>query len=139
MRRGELLSVSSGDIDFARRTLLIQETKMGILAAVPLTRLASSTAKAIARRDEGVFPVTANAVRLAWEPLREREDLLACVFHDLRHVAMISGHREPQCSAAIHTCSPSWWPASCSAGVKTSRQPKPTRAQVRAMNADNST
>jgi integrase len=58
-----------------------------------------------------VFPVSGNAVRLAWERLRSRADLPGLRFHDLRHeavsrffemglnipeVAMISGHRDPR-------------------------------------------
>jgi integrase len=58
-----------------------------------------------------VFPVTANAVRLAWERLRRRAGLKDLRLHDLRHeavsrffeygltvpeVALISGHRDPR-------------------------------------------
>lgn len=58
-----------------------------------------------------VFPVTANAVRLAWERLRRRAGLEDLRLHDLRHeavsrffeygptvpeVALISGHRDPR-------------------------------------------
>jgi integrase len=56
-----------------------------------------------------VFPLTANAFRLAWDRLRARADLADLHFHDLRHeaishffeqgltvpeVALISGHRD---------------------------------------------
>jgi integrase len=65
----------------------------------------------MARTDERVFPVTPNAVRLAWERLRRRVGLEDLRFHDLRHeavsrffeygltvpeVALISGHRDPR-------------------------------------------
>ena len=56
-----------------------------------------------------VFPITANAIRLAWERVRRRADIDDLHFHDLRHeaisrffemglttpeVALISGHRD---------------------------------------------
>ncbi len=56
-----------------------------------------------------MFPMTANAVRLAWERLRRRAGITDLHFHDLRHeaisrffekglsvpeVALISGHRD---------------------------------------------
>jgi integrase len=56
-----------------------------------------------------IFPVKANALRLAWERLRRRAGVLDLRFHDLRHecvsrlfelglstpeVALISGHRD---------------------------------------------
>ena len=56
-----------------------------------------------------MFPITANALRLAWERLRRRAGITDLHFHDLRHeaisrffekglsvpeVALISGHRD---------------------------------------------
>jgi integrase len=58
-----------------------------------------------------MFPVSANALRLAWERLRRRAGVSGLRFHDLRHeavsrffekglnmpeVAAISGHRDPR-------------------------------------------
>jgi integrase len=63
------------------------------------------------RKDEWVFPVTPNAVRLAWERLRRRAGLEDLRLHDLRHeavsrffdygltvpeVALISEHKDPR-------------------------------------------
>jgi integrase len=63
------------------------------------------------RAGDNVFPVTANALRLAWERLRRRAGVSGLRFHDLRHeavsrffekglnmpeVAAISGHRDPR-------------------------------------------
>jgi len=60
---------------------------------------------------ERVFPITANAFRLAWDRVRERAGITNLHFHDLRHeaisrffekglnvpeVALISGHRDPR-------------------------------------------
>ena len=61
--------------------------------------------------DTVVFPVTANALRLNWERLKKRAEIVDLHFHDLRHeaisrffemgltvpeVALISGHRDPR-------------------------------------------
>jgi integrase len=58
---------------------------------------------------EHVFPISANAVRLAWERVRQRARIKDLRFHDLRHeaisrffeiglsvpeVALISGHKD---------------------------------------------
>ncbi len=60
---------------------------------------------------ELVFPITANAFRLAWERTKKRAGIADLRFHDLRHgaisrffemglsvpeVALISGHRDPR-------------------------------------------
>ena len=111
MRRGELLSIRWRDVDFAKNTVLIRTTKNGHPRRIPLTPDAQKTLQALPRRDDRVFPVTANAIRLAWERLRARAGVIDLRLHDLRHeaisrffevglsvpeVAMISGHREPR-------------------------------------------
>ncbi|WP_316173886.1 MULTISPECIES: site-specific integrase [unclassified Bradyrhizobium] len=111
MRRGELLSIRWRDVDFANSTVQILKTKNGHPRRIPLTPIALATLEGLTRSDERVFPVSANAVRLAWERLRTRAGLVDLRLHDLRHeavsrffefglstpeVAMISGHREPR-------------------------------------------
>jgi integrase len=111
MRRGELLAIRWRDIDFADRTVQILKTKNGHPRRIPLTSEAIRTLQSLQHLDERVFPITANAVRLAWERLRARSGLVDLRLHDLRHeavsrffeyglsvpeVAMISGHREPR-------------------------------------------
>lgn len=111
MRRGELLSIRWRDIDFADSTVHILQTKNGHPRRIPLTPKALTALRSLTRRDDKVFPVTANAVRLAWERLRIRAGLGDLRLHDLRHeavsrffeaglsvpeVALISGHREPR-------------------------------------------
>jgi integrase len=111
MRRGELLSIRWRDVDFANSTVLILTTKNGHPRRIPLTLAALKTLEALPRRSEKVFPVSPNAIRLAWERLRARAGLPDLHLHDLRHeaisrffelglsvpeVAMISGHREPR-------------------------------------------
>ena len=58
-----------------------------------------------------IFPLSANAARLAWERLKARQSIADLRFHDLRHeaisrfferglsiaeVALISGHKDPR-------------------------------------------
>ncbi|MEY9462205.1 integrase [Bradyrhizobium ottawaense] len=112
MRRGELLSIRWRDVDFTGSTVQILKTKNGHPRRIPLTPTAQRTLEAIPRRGtDKVFPITANAIRLAWERLRVRAGLRDLHLHDLRHeavsrffemglsvpeVALISGHREPR-------------------------------------------
>jgi integrase len=111
MRRGELLSIRWRDVDFGTNTVQILKTKNGHPRRIPLTPTAQRTLQSLTQRDERVFPVTANAIRLAWERLRTRAGLPDLRLHDLRHeavsrffelglstpeVALISGHRDPR-------------------------------------------
>jgi integrase len=111
MRRGELLSIRWSDISFSNGTVQILKTKNGHPRRIPLTPIALETLRGLSRSDDLVFPISANAVRLAWERLRSRAGLSDLRLHDLRHeavsrffelglstpeVALISGHREPR-------------------------------------------
>ncbi|WP_099510187.1 tyrosine-type recombinase/integrase [Microvirga ossetica] len=111
MRRGELLSIRWKDVDMTAPTIRILKTKNGHPRTIPLTPKAVEILSTLERRDERVFPVTPNAVRLAWGRLRKRAGLEDLRLHDLRHeavsrffeygltvpeVALISGHRDPR-------------------------------------------
>jgi integrase len=111
MRRGELLSIRWRDVDFVSSTVQILKTKNGHPRRIPLTPTALRTLQSMTQCDERVFPVTPNAIRLAWERLRTKAGLADLRLHDLRHeavsrffelglsipeVALISGHREPR-------------------------------------------
>jgi integrase len=111
MRRGELLSIHWKDVDLSGPTIRILKTKNGHPRTIPLTPKAIEVLAALERTDERVFPVTPNAVRLAWGRLRKRAGLEDLRLHDLRHeavsrffeygltvpeVALISGHRDPR-------------------------------------------
>ncbi|BBF94071.1 tyrosine-type recombinase/integrase [Blastochloris tepida] len=121
MRRGELVSMRWCDVDLIARTVYLPMTKNGLPRTVPLTPKAIETLEAIRpmpmrpretpKTADRVFPVTTNAVRLAWGRLRERAGLSDLHLHDLRHeavsrffeygltvpeVALISGHRDPR-------------------------------------------
>jgi integrase len=111
MRRGELLSVRWSDFDPDKGLLKIQKTKNGRPRTVPLTVQALTILRGMPRTTDRIFPMTANAVRLAWERLRVRAGIADLRLHDLRHeavsrffelglttpeVALISGHRDPR-------------------------------------------
>ncbi len=91
------------------RLIHIPHTKNGYERTIPLTPEAARVLETIPRYGATVFPMTANAVRLAWERLRRRAGIIDLHFHDLRQeaisrfsekglsvpeVALISGHRD---------------------------------------------
>ena len=98
------------NVEEDRRVLSIPETKNGHPRVIPLTSAALALLSSL--RDAGagtIFPLSPNAVRMAWERLRIRAGLPCLRFHDLRHeaisrfferglsiaeVALISGHRD---------------------------------------------
>ena len=103
MRRGEILNIKREHIK--GQTLLIPRTKNGHPRTIPLTK----RALCILNNSELPFPMSANAVRLAWERLKKKGNIKDLHFHDLRHeaisrffekglsipeVALISGHKD---------------------------------------------
>jgi integrase len=84
-------------------------SKNGQERTIPLTTGAIGILKDTPREREEVFPISANALQLAWGRLRRRVNINNLRFHDLRHeaisrffemglsvpeVALISGHRD---------------------------------------------
>lgn len=111
MRRGEIVAMKWDDIDWHTRTLHIPVTKNGHARTIPLTPIAVETLNKLNRSKDRVFPISGNAVRLAWVRLKKRANIDDLRFHDLRHeaisrffelglsvpeVALISGHRDPR-------------------------------------------
>jgi integrase len=109
MRRGEILAIRMSHIDLAQRALLIPETKNGRARTIPLSIPATELLRQHLPTDGRLFPLTANAFRLAWERVNRRAGIGDLHFHDLRHeaisrffekglsvpeVALISGHRD---------------------------------------------
>ena len=103
MRRGEILNIKKEHIK--SQTLLIPITKNGHQRIIPLTKRALD----VLQNTELPFPMSANAVRLAWERIKEKGSIKDLHFHDLRHeaisrffekglsipeVALISGHKD---------------------------------------------
>jgi integrase len=109
MRRGEILSLRWEHIDQQARSLLIPHAKNGYPRILPLTDATTEIIARVPERGDRVFPISANAFRLAWERLRRRAGIAELHFHDLRHeaisrffergltvpeVALLSGHRD---------------------------------------------
>jgi integrase len=109
MRRGELLFIEWNDVNFEKQIIKLRTSKNGYPRDIPLSSEALRVLKCWAHADPHVFPVSANAVRLAWERVRTRANICDLRFHDLRHeaisrffelglsmpeVALISGHRD---------------------------------------------
>lgn len=123
MRRGEILGLRWEHVDLERRTVFLPTTKNGSPRQIPLTSRAASTLAVLPRSIDGrVFPVTPNALKLAfvrglrrarllYERVTAQPDprmLLGLRFHDLRHegvsrlaerlnvleLAAVSGHKD---------------------------------------------
>ncbi len=109
MRRSEILNLRWVDVDLDSRFAFLFDTKNGEDRRVPLTKSARNILLRLPRQDEGVFPISANCVRLAWERTRKKAGITDLRFHDLRHeavsrffemgmsvpeVALISGHKD---------------------------------------------
>ena len=103
MRRNELLNILPEHIK--GQTLSIPLTKNGDERTIPLTKRALY----ILENTQLPFPMSANAVRLAWDKLKKKRNIKDLHFHDLRHeaisrffekglsipeVALISGHKD---------------------------------------------
>ena len=110
MRRSEILSLTWRDIDFDRLVVYVPHTKNGEARYIPLTDKALSVIQKSPKESTNVFPISANAVRLAWERFKKSAGIDHVRFHDLRHeaisnmfekgltfpeVASISGHKTP--------------------------------------------
>ena len=109
MRRGELLSIRWCDVDLHQSVVLLPKTKNGHARFVPLSPTAINVLRELPRDDERVLPMTANAVRLAWQRLRARAGVDDIRLHDLRaqaatdklldgwsvaEVQVLTGHRD---------------------------------------------
>ena len=109
MRRGEILAMKWDHLDRSDSCLLIPHTKNGYSRSIPLTSEAWAILDGVPRQEALVFPISANAFRLAWERLKKQAGIDDLRFHDLRHeaisrffeaglsvpeVALISGHRD---------------------------------------------
>jgi integrase len=109
MRQGEIVNSIWSNIDANNGTLHIPITKTDVSRTIPLTQQALESLKSLPQDDERIFPISGNAVRLAWQRLKKRVGIEDLHFHDLRHeaisrffemglsvpeVALISGHRD---------------------------------------------
>ena len=92
MRRGEILGLRWEHVDLERRIVHLAITKNGDSRDVPLSTRATDTLVGLMQQPERdaerVFPVSDNAIRLAWEHLRVRAGVGDLHIHDLRHEAV---------------------------------------------------
>ena len=112
MRRGEILGLEWQNINFTKRIAFLPLTKNGTSREVPLSSKAATILEEQRINKYHVpFPITDNALRLAWDKLKKRAAISDLKFHDLRHeaisrffeaglslveVATISGHKDPK-------------------------------------------
>jgi len=109
MRRSEILAIKREHFDVTKRTLLLPQTKNGRPRTIPLSIPAIELLTKYLPSEGRMFPISANAFRLAWERVKRRAGIDDLHFHDLRHeaisrlfekglsvpeVALISGHRD---------------------------------------------
>jgi integrase len=109
MRRGEILNLSWRQVDLKRRCVTILESKNGYSRTIPLTPKAYALLHDLDKDHDQVFPLTANALKMAWGRILKLANIEDLHFHDLRHeavsrffemgltvpeVASISGHRD---------------------------------------------
>ena len=109
MRRGEIVNSLWSNVDANSGTLHIPITKTDVSRTIPLTRGAIEVLDNVPQTAMRIFPISGNAVRLAWQRLKKRVGIEDLHFHDLRHeaisrffemglsvleVALISGHRD---------------------------------------------
>ena len=112
MRQSEILNIEWPHIDWQKRTILLPLTKNGTSREVPLSEKALEILMEQKEQHlDAPFPLTGNALRLAWNRLKNRAQITDLRFHDLRHeaisrffelglslaeVALISGHKDPR-------------------------------------------
>lgn len=109
MRRGEVLSLEWENVDLEARTAHLPITKNGSERTVPLSPAAIEVLEQLPHRTGVCFPISGNAVRLAWERVKTRAGIDGLHWHDLRReacsrffeqglstqeVQLISGHKD---------------------------------------------
>jgi len=88
MRQGELLALRWENVDLTAQTAHLEDTKNGESRTVPLSSRAVAVLEALPRTDDPrVFPITSQAVKLAWKRACKRAGIEGLHFHDLRHEA----------------------------------------------------
>jgi integrase len=82
MRRGEILNLSWRQVDLKRRCVTILESRNGYSRTIPLTPKAYALLHDLDRDHEQVFPLTANALKMAWGRILKVADIEDLHFHD---------------------------------------------------------
>lgn len=111
MRRSEILGLKWADVDLVNGTARLAITKNGLPRTVPLSPNALGILETLSppNTDGLIFPISPNALRLAFNRVCQRASVVDFHFHDSRHegisrffeiglsvaeVASISGHRD---------------------------------------------
>ena len=85
-RKKSLLTLEWRDIDFETRHATLRDSKTGTVL-VPLAPRVVKVLQDLPHHESGrVFPMTSNAVTLAWDGVRKKAGLKNLQFRDLRHV-----------------------------------------------------
>lgn len=108
MRRSEIANLKWPDINLTEQLVYVSETKNGYGRHIPLSSRSVDAIQHMDVKNEYVFGMSSNAIRLAWQRLKNTQKIEGVRFHDLRHeaisgmfergltmaeVAMLSGHR----------------------------------------------
>jgi integrase len=112
MRLSEITSMEWKNVNLARRTITLEDTKNGESRTVPLSTRAVSVLKALPRNIKGrVFNISSNHVSKTFHDTCKKSGIEDLRFHDLRHeatsrlfekgfnpmeVASITGHKTLQ-------------------------------------------
>jgi len=89
MRRSELLALKWENIDLARQTALLPDTKNGTARRVPLSKNAVELLSTLPKSISGVvFPIKFFTVDAAFKKALKKTDIVDFHFHDLRHTAI---------------------------------------------------
>ena len=88
MRLGELIDLRWENINLARRTAHLPETKNNTARTVPLSSIAVAEFRSLPRHLDGqIFAYSANAASIAFSDLVKKQEIENLRFHDLRHEA----------------------------------------------------
>lgn len=95
LRRSEILGATWSRLDTNNRLLVIPRAKNGYSRSIPLTLRAMSLLYQLQlatrddkTRDEPIFSISANALKLSWKRVLYRAGIVDLHFHDLRHEAI---------------------------------------------------
>jgi integrase len=109
MRRGEIVKLSSSNLNISKRTILILDTKNGDNRLVPLSTKALTILLKQDLQVGKIFNIKGGSVSQAFGRITRRANLIDLRFHDLRHecasrlfekglqimeVAAITGHKD---------------------------------------------
>lgn len=122
MRRGEMLSLRWENIDLAKRTAFLPDTKNGESRTIPLSTAAIRVFQSLPSAIDGrVFLTTGEAVKQSFTRCCKRAGIVDFHFHDLRHaattnmarklpniieLARVTGHKDVNQLARYYNTSP---------------------------------